>query len=393
MDKVDYLEYLDRLYDRINDTGKRTGLTRWALAAVVGYVVLALLEDAQHVADLETTLLIAVFLYFQQIGMLLLFAYMVTWLATGDGSSLTTRDAISPVRDLLEVGLIFGPVIYVSLVKLFNFPPHTSAALQLPGFSAAAYSISLFAIFSVGVLVAAHTSVQRAGFPSAWIVAHKQDSRLPKALSFLIAMLLAVWLFVEVCQLLGFLGPAKAAEYVRAASYFLVLYWCIVTFVLTTARGRTLQRIASIERRIVLEDIDDIEIRKAIKSELSGVPPSEWFLECVNEVAALDSKIRLKIDEGKSMEVELQTISPDYQYERAARAQRYIEELTAMCTDFTRRTKRLMRWVTITRFMPSIRADVYDAIRTGLPKISLATHTIEEATELISKFRKTFLEK
>jgi hypothetical protein len=114
---------------------------------------------------------------------------------------------------------------------------------------------------------------------------------------------------------------------VSAATQALVLGAVVATLMYRVLRVSHQAAFQNLERAIVVEDLEPVEIKSRFVTQLLGTSTADWVVEAMDGIRSSDAKLRGCAESVRARMPEVESIDTQYALERKGRATKLIDEL------------------------------------------------------------------
>lgn len=383
MEKQDLLTYVRELHSRHIESASRQGVTTWALAAGIVYLLWNLVPQLGAIAKLEDWR----FTFYQNIAHIYVAIITGTVLIKSGRSALRKGPFDYRIRNnefaefllaLVFLSVTLGVPLYCSIFALSRMESGGFHALQLTVNTIALGFMALSGILAFGIQVKSRIQT---GYPAPSLLMEGQ-SKTFSFLNFLMSVL-TIELFIGNihASLIPLVHePDRWLLYFPAAlNVSLLIIACLIAY-LANQPKRDIEALARIERDIVLHDLSKEEIRNRLETDLLGQSFGGWISEKIAFVKERAVKLRELSIEHEAVLAAIDQIDPKFSYERSERLRVHLETLKNARNEYTKAAMPLIRWLNSARSARLVLDD-----RVILTVLEEATKELQQVLEECTK--------
>ncbi|MCB4358790.1 hypothetical protein [Quatrionicoccus australiensis] len=387
-----YLEYIQKLHERISEREQRTGITRWALLGGVAYIawqsvpMFAKLKEAAEPSwtylwlncSYLTTLSFFVFFLYQSLGIsrhVSPYSFRQTNATARAGKKLS----------LLIIFVSFFPAAFLSFQAWLNIPELSDLNYRFLS------SVSIFLLFvgttTSGAVIYIDKYVKKNGFWPPFVLIPAGNSVFSIQL-FICATFICMTIYYFLTGLRYI--PATIFEPVLLLSGSIALIPpCLEVILSGIHRQERLSVLEILERDILMHDLSSEEIKNRLEDDLIGCELGDWAKRQVEQVRSANTLVIENCKDVKNIIKQIMELDPSLKFERAGRISNCINKIDETITKLNTNWLPLHNWLASCKNQPfkdPYIAKVVDSTLNDLsPLINSSVNMARESINLLKQ--------
>ena len=358
------LQYIRILYERRANRAAKTGITVWAVLAALIYLAWRSIPQLIQLSTNRDSIYSFLLLYSHiQIFLVALYLCFPIGGDLSPKSRFDYRISRQSEKDvLLQLGMIFSAGIGLPVFAGWLAARHLSLShFHLIQISINTYALSGFALFiviaSAGINI--YQRISEYPFPTQLSSDRWLGQRIFNSATWLLFFELCIGNAVAVSVSLPITAANWNAALVELAVNSALLALGIIALSHLLSADAHLERLAKLERDIVIHELSPEKIRARLELDVVGQDVSEWLKSEIDNVKAKADELRAHTKQIDQLSQEVAEIEKQYSYERTGRIKKYVDEMQDKLNIYSKRTIKLQRWLTFTAQLPQILVDQY----------------------------------
>lgn len=343
--RAELLSYVRTLYERESSRASKNGMTFWAILVGIIYLVWPTVELLSQIQDISAIKL-NFYLSFSQVHLALLAASAIVS-TSGQFQHRRAYDyRIKPIKPS-SVNLLLSIILFIIAPLWFIFKSQNMLPPNSWVWTQQKINFWCLIIFITLLLLGAflETKRSRKNVPSI-VGIFAMNKKYNSFFSIVLTLL-----FIEILggNLVGIC--LSISEYLYTINLFhLAFNLSLISIGICMLNGFTsskgyLLKLSTLERDIVLHELNEKDISERLKDEFLGHYIEDWVESSLKKTREKLTSFEDTLNKANSVVTEIKNIDGSYTHERQGRVNAYIEELETKFIDYNETVIPLLDWL------------------------------------------------
>lgn len=385
INKKEWIDYIARLNDRSISKRQATGFTNWAICGVIGILIFSLIDKLPVLLKIQTiaTDFPVSLILIINCGIVLLSIYVAIFIRSNVSPDLRITPKLSKIsRPILSIPIVFFCIIF-SFLNFYVSSYANDYNISIWPFYVFGIFLFLQGISPIITTINKHTKnkVKANELPDLTIhpIFLSKFKMIADVIFLLIATILLVSLVILTYSTFRNGNQIIFSPLLKSSieiTTILFLTFLLLNRATISARYEYLE---SLERRILLENLDSKQIKYLFIQEIIGETLKEWVDKIKNELKPLHDNAINVLKNSETALKKLGEIDPEYEFEFKGRKDRICKEAEIAQKEYLDLSKKYLahlRHLNKQQAFIFSEKDLFDQI---LNDLESSLKTIEEA--------------